>query len=110
MKETCFGLIVEGKKNAIEEALQKLRELDKYNIFSKIRAYPPGDFRVCRANRGGDPRPGFHFLEFELEMIPLMGAALKSIEEEKVVIVKPPEKKMVPIQVIRRMIKEAGRS
>jgi len=107
MKETCFGLIVEGEKNVIKEALQKIREVDKYHIFSKIRAYPPGDLRICRANRGGGPRTGFHFIEFECQLLPLIGAALKSLEEEeKIVAVKPPEKRIVPIQVIRRLIKE----
>lgn len=108
MKETCFGLIVEGEKNVIMEALQKIREVDKYHIFSKIRAYPPGDSRICRANRGGGPRSGFHFIEFEHQLLPLIGDALKSVDEEKVIVVKPPEKRIVPIQVIRRLIKERG--
>lgn len=107
MKETCFGLIVEGDKQEVGEALQKIRELDKFNIFSKVRAYPPGDLRICRANRGGGPRPGFHFVEFEHQMLPLMGAALESVERgEKIVVEKPPEKKLVPIQVIEKIIKQ----
>lgn len=109
IKETCFGLIVEGEESVVRKALQRLRELDKFNIFSKVRAYPPGDPRICRANRGGGPRPGFHFLESELWTLPLIGAALKSFEEKKVEIVKPPEKKMVPIQVIRRLIERTGK-
>jgi putative methanogenesis marker protein 6 len=111
MKETCFGLIIEGEKNAVREALQKIRDLDKHHIFSKVRAYPPGDPRICRANRGGGPRPGFHFIEFEHQLLPLVGAALESLEEkEKVTIAKPPEEKIVPIQVIRKLIKKYGQA
>ena len=109
MKETCFGLIVEGDKDSIKKALQRLREFDKYDIFSKVRAYPPGDLRICRATRGGGPRFGFHFMEFELEMLPLVGAALRSLDEGKPVVMKPSEKRMVPIRVIRKLIGKARR-
>ena len=109
MKETCFGLIVEGERDSIREALQRLREFDKYNIFSKVRAYPPGDLRICRVSRGGGPRLGFHFIESELEMLPLVGAALRSLDERKPVVVKLPEKRMVPIRVIRKLIRKARR-
>lgn len=83
VKETCFGVIVEGEKNILENITKKLREIDSYNIFSKVRAYPPGDSRICRANRGGGPRLGFHFLEFEHQLLPLIGEALKSLKEEE---------------------------
>ena len=109
MKETCFGLIVEGKKDSIKKALQRLREFDKYDIFSKVRAYSPGDLRICRATRGGGPRFGLHFMEFELEMLPLVGAALRSLDEGKPVVMKPSEKRMVPIRVIRKLIGKARR-
>ena len=109
MKETCFGLIVEGEKNAVREAHQKMRGLDKHHVFSKVRAYPPGDLRICRANRGGGPRIGFHFIEFEHQLLPLIGAALESMEEkEEVAVAKPPEERMVPVQVIRKLIKKYG--
>lgn len=106
MKETCFGLIIEGEKNTVKKVVRKIGELDKYGVFSKIRAYPPGDLRICRANRGGGPRLGFHFLEFEHRMLPSVGAALKSLDEGKVVAVKLPEKKAVPIRVIRKLIEK----
>ncbi len=109
MKETCFGLIVEGERDSIKEAIQKIRELDRYDIFSKVRAYSPGDLRICRASRGGGPRLGFHFIEFELEMLPLVGASLRSLDEGKPVAVKIPEKRMVPVQVIRKLIRKAKR-
>ncbi|KPV61784.1 MAG: hypothetical protein AOA66_1754 [Candidatus Bathyarchaeota archaeon BA2] len=109
MKETCFGLIVEGKKNAVKELLQKIGEVDKHHIFSKVRAYPPGDIRICRASKGGGPRPGLHFIEFEHQLLPLIGAALESLEaKEKVIVAKPPEEKIVPIQMIRKLIKKHG--
>jgi putative methanogenesis marker protein 6 len=109
VKETCFGLIVEGEKSLMKEAFRRLRELDKYNIFSKIRAYPPGDPRICRANRGGGPRLGFHFMEFELEKLPLISSALKSLDERKVAVEKPLKKEPIPIQVIKKLVEKMGR-
>jgi putative methanogenesis marker protein 6 len=81
MKETCFGVVVEGRREEVEEALRRARELDPYGIFSKPRGYPPGDPRICRASRGGSPRMGFSFLDYEFEKLPLIGEALRELEE-----------------------------
>ncbi len=80
MKETCFGLIVVGDEKSLAEALHEVKKLDKYGIFSKVRGYPPGDPRICRASRGGGPRMGFHFLEYEFSVLPLIREGLESVE------------------------------
>lgn len=81
IKETCFGAVLEGEEEALREAVEKARGLDRYGVFSKPRGYPPGDPRICRASRGGSPRMGFHFLDYELEKLPLIGEALRELEE-----------------------------
>lgn len=105
MKETCFGLIIEGEKKAVGMALDLVRDLDEYGIFSKVRAYPPGDLRICRAERGGGPRPGFLLQEFEQEMLPMIGAGLESLEEEeREVPTELPKRKKVHARVIEKLI------
>jgi len=83
VKETCFGALVEGEAEKIREIVEKVRELDKNGIFSKPRGFPIGDPRICRATRRGGPRPGFHQLELEQELLPMVRAALDKIENEK---------------------------
>jgi len=83
VKETCFGALVEGEAEKIREIAEKVRELDKNGIFSKPRGFPIGDPRICRATRRGGPRPGFHQLELEQGLLPMVRAALDKIENEK---------------------------
>ncbi|MGZ4848731.1 MAG: methanogenesis marker 6 protein [Halobacteriota archaeon] len=81
VKETCFGLIVTGSEKAVNETIRELRRLDPSGIFVKDRGFPPGDSRRCRAVRGGGPRPGFHQLERESEILPSISYGLESIDE-----------------------------
>lgn len=83
VKETCFGALVEGEAEKIRGIVEKVRELDKNGIFSKPRGFPIGDPRICRATRKGGPRLGFHQLELEQELLPMVRAALDKIENEK---------------------------
>jgi len=80
VKETCFGLIVTGSENAVNETIRELRRLDPPGIFVKDRGFPPGDSRRCRAVRGGGPRPGFHQLEKESAILPSISYGLETIE------------------------------
>lgn len=52
IKSTCYGAAVSGEEDAVKKAIDGVRELDPYNIFSKDRGFPPGDPRRCRAKRG----------------------------------------------------------
>ncbi|MGZ4903886.1 MAG: methanogenesis marker 6 protein [Halobacteriota archaeon] len=81
IKETCFGLIITGSERAVNELIAELRRLDPTGIFVKERGFPPGDSRRCRAVRGGGPRPGFHQLEKESQMLPCIAYGLETIEE-----------------------------
>ncbi|MCW3129488.1 MAG: methanogenesis marker 6 protein [Methanophagales archaeon] len=83
VKETCFGALVEGEEKKVREIVEEVRKLDKNGIFSKPRGFPIGDPRICRATRKGGPRPGFHQLELEYELLPEVRAALDKIEKER---------------------------
>ncbi len=81
IKETCFGLIITGSERVVNDIITELRRLDPTGIFVKERGFPPGDSRRCRAVRGGGPRPGFHQLEKESQMLPCIANGLETIEE-----------------------------
>ncbi len=79
-KETCYGLLLEGEEAALEKALAELRKLDPNRIFYKVRGYRIGDKRICRAKRGGGPRPGYHMLSMEREVLKNVSKALEAGE------------------------------
>lgn len=83
IKTTCYGAVISGKKEDVDEAIEQVRKLDPYNIFTKDRGFPPGDPRRCRAKRGG-AREGFHQLEKEFELLDDVSKALKNPHKAKV--------------------------
>lgn len=87
VKETCYGAMIEGKREIVCNVLEEVRKMDPNRIFSKIRGFPIGDTRRCRAHHGS--RPGFSQLQKEWEDLPLFEEALECVGEE----VEEPEKK-----------------
>ncbi|AGB48449.1 putative methanogenesis marker protein 6 [Methanomethylovorans hollandica DSM 15978] len=81
IKETCFGTMVTGPRIAVDRVIAELRGMDRNHIFVKERGFHPGDERRCRAVRGGGPRPGFHYLREEVQMLPMIGKALDAYEQ-----------------------------
>jgi putative methanogenesis marker protein 6 len=75
-KETCYGLLLEGEEETLEKVMDELRKMDPNRIFFKIRGYKIGDARICRAKRGGGPRPGYHMLGVERESLKNISKAL----------------------------------
>ncbi len=78
-KETCFGVFVEGEAKKVRAIAEEVRKMDPNGIFSKPRGFPIGDPRICRATRKGGPRPGFHQLELEYQLLPKVRGALNKI-------------------------------
>ena len=70
IKETCYGLMVTGRRGEVDRLVGELRRQYANKIFVKERGFPPGDPRRCRADRGGGPRPGFHQLKYEMDLLP----------------------------------------
>jgi putative methanogenesis marker protein 6 len=79
-KETCYGLLLEGEEETLENVMDELRRMDPNRIFFKVRGYRIGDARICRAKRGGGPRPGYHMLGVEREALKNVSKALDSSE------------------------------
>ncbi|HSA37373.1 MAG TPA: methanogenesis marker 6 protein [Methanoregula sp.] len=79
VKETCFGLVINGKQEEVDRIIAELRKIDPDHIFVKDRGFPPGDPRRCRANLGG-ARPGYHGMENEMTVIPYVSHGLEAIK------------------------------
>jgi putative methanogenesis marker protein 6 len=84
LKETCYGLIVQGEKDAVARILKRLRTEHPFSIFSKVRGFRIGEKSRCRSGRdstlSGGPRPGFHQMELERRQLTLVSTALESME------------------------------
>ena len=93
VKETCFGVIIDGEEDAIKSLVEEIRALDPSGIFIKDRGFPLGDSRHCRGSvlspsykmissvsgkRSGSVRPGCYMIEAESRMLPLISKALRS--------------------------------
>ncbi len=81
IKETCFGTMVTGPRESVLRVVEEVRSLDHNHIFVKERGFKPGDERRCRSSRGGGPRPGFHYLRQEVQLLPTIGKALDDYEK-----------------------------
>ncbi len=82
IKQTCYGILLEGEKEDVNYVSSELKKIDPNRIFTKIRAFPLGDKRRCRANKGS-ARPGFYFLEKEIDLLPSIVKGLESPGDTK---------------------------
>jgi putative methanogenesis marker protein 6 len=106
IKETCFGTMVTGPREAVNRVVKEVVDLDKNHIFVKERGFPPGDERRCRASRGGGPRPGFHYLREEVQMLPTIGKALDDYEK-KIPLKETGNKKKLEVKQLEDIIESA---
>ncbi len=105
IKETCYGLMVTGKRAEVDKVVNEVRKLNPHKIFVKERGFPPGDERRCRANRGGGPRPGFHQLKNEIDMLPDIGKGLVLVERGSKS-VSQPEPRNMDVDQYKKIIEE----
>jgi putative methanogenesis marker protein 6 len=80
VKETCYGLMLEGEEERLKQVLAEMKSMDPNRIFYKVRGYRIGDPRICRAKRGGGPRAGYHMLAVEREALKNVSKALEAGE------------------------------
>ena len=80
IKETCFGLVINGKEEEVDRIIAELRKMDPNHIFVKDRGFLPGDPRRCRANLGG-ARPGYNGIEHEMTIIPYISHGLEELNK-----------------------------
>lgn len=90
IKETCFGLVINGEDMEVSDLLQQLRRVDPDHIFVKDRGFVPGDPRRCRASLGG-ARPGFHGIEYETTVLPYVSHGLSELRTHNVADIAVPE-------------------
>jgi putative methanogenesis marker protein 6 len=103
VKETCFGVIVNGEEEVINALVKEIRTMDPAGIFIKDRGFAPGDPRRCRGHRGGGARPGFYMIEAESKMLPMVSRALASVGEAPLI---PEKKKPIHIDRLEEIVKE----
>ena len=107
IKETCFGLVVNGKEDEVDRIVTELRKVDPDHIFVKDRGFPPGDSRRCRANLGG-ARPGYHGMEFEMTAIPYVSYGLEELKKRDAAAVPAPadplDTKVLDIETLKKLI------
>ncbi len=103
VKETCFGVIINGEEEVIEALIKEIRALDPAGIFIKDRGFPPGDPRRCRGRRGGGARPGFYMIESESKMLPMISRALAQEGDIPAI---PEKKKPLPLKRLEEILKE----
>jgi len=109
IKETCYGCLVEGTKEDMTLLVNYLRKIEPFNIFSRKRGFFIGDPRICRRHRHGGPRLGYHFMEYEYELLDLISSGLKSIEDVKKIETKDKsdkQKKKVNPAIITELIEK----
>jgi putative methanogenesis marker protein 6 len=94
IKETCFGVMVSGKRSEVDMLLSSIRKMDPYGIFIKERGFAPGDQNRCRATRRGGARPGFHMLETEDKILPYISSALRALDRGEIPYRKKEKKKL----------------
>jgi putative methanogenesis marker protein 6 len=107
IKETCFGLVINGDEEVVDQLVKKLRAVDPDHIFVKDRGFVPGDPRRCRANLGG-ARPGFHGIEFETTVLPYVSSGLAELRTRNAADVPAPENpldtKKLDVYTLRKLI------
>ena len=107
IKETCFGIIINGKEEEVNRIIAELRKIDPDHIFVKDRGFPPGDPRRCRANLGG-ARPGYNGIEHEMTIISYISHGLKELNnrDEKTIPApeNPLEHKTLDIYKLKKLI------
>ncbi len=109
IKETCYGLMVTGRRSEVDRLVGHLRKANPTKVFVKERGYPPGDLRRCRADRGGGPRPGFHQLKYEIDLLPDISKGLVLVERGSKAVAQPRPKNLDVdrfVQIIHDMTTE----
>jgi putative methanogenesis marker protein 6 len=104
VKETCYGAMIEGPSEQIKEAVKELRKLDPNKIYSKLRGFPIGDLRRCRAQHGS--RPGFTQLEQEWACLPLVQKGLDASDRGEETCERERPKKL-PLSRLKEIVEES---
>ncbi|MBO5653971.1 MAG: methanogenesis marker protein 6 [Candidatus Methanomethylophilaceae archaeon] len=92
LKETCYGCLIEGRRESVLKVAEMARKLQGNSVFSKRRAYRMGDPVRCRAQHG--TRPGYSQLEAEWAALPFIEAGLDALDRGEKYIDIPAKEKL----------------
>ena len=106
VKETCYGAMIEGGRDSVAKALAAVRNLDPDRIYTKVRGFPIGDVRRCRAHHGS--RPGFTQLEKEWECLRLVEKGVAAAAREEDVCERPRPGKL-PVKQLKEIVDEVSK-
>lgn len=101
VKETCYGSVIEGRRDEVRKALERVREIEPNAIFSKVRAFPVGDPRRCRAQHGS--RPGFAQLEQEWQDLGKIQHALECADRGETVDPESPKAEKLNVKEFKKI-------
>ncbi|OKY78385.1 MAG: DUF2102 family protein [Candidatus Methanohalarchaeum thermophilum] len=101
VKETCFGVIIEGNEKDIKKAVEKVRDLNSEEVYIKERGFPVADKRRCRAEHGS--RPGFCQLQSEYETMSYLSKSSSEEEEEEE---KKEKEGKLDVEDLEKLVKE----
>ena len=111
VKETCFGVIIEGDYDPVEKAVHELLKRYPNEIFVKERGYPIWDERICRMKRRGGPRVGFLQLSAEYELLSFISEALKKAKPAKETLIKRKKlKTAILVNLLKKTLKNRSDS
>ena len=83
--------------------MKELRALDPLGIYSKIRGFPLGDPKRCRAQHGS--RPGFSQLQTEWQSLSLVEKGLEcAMRGDKAETIDIPDR--IPVKDLQRFCEE----
>ncbi len=103
VKETCYGAMVEGSHEVVMQAVEAVRKLDPDRIFTKVRGFPIGDARRCRAHHGS--RPGFSQLEKEWECLSLVEKGVGAVRKGEE-LCELPERPKLSVKELKKVVEE----
>ena len=92
LKETCYGCLIEGRRESVLKVAEMARKLQGNSVFFKRRAYRMGDPVRCRAQHG--TRPGYSQLEAEWAALPFIEAGLDALDRGEKYIDIPAKEKL----------------
>ena len=59
VKETCFGVIVNGEEEVVNALIKEIRSLDPAGIFIKDRGFPPATPGAAAVEEAAERDPAF---------------------------------------------------
>ena len=84
----------------------EVRKLDPNRIFTKVRAFPIGDERRCRAHHGS--RPGFPQLEKEWKDLSLIDKGLCAADRGEICVERTKPQRL-PVKRLQEIVDEVTR-